>query len=990
MKTPFSIFSRAMNLVALVCLVAAAAPSDLSAQMAVGDPGAVVEGAVRNAATNVRLRGAVVEIPAIGRQTVSDDNGRFSFLDLPAGEHTLVTSYIGLQPQRAIVAVGAGQRATRDFELTADIYKLEAFRVAGEREGNAAAITQQRNSPTLKNVVALDAMGNLSNENPGDLLTAFVPGVTAELDATGDVTSINIRGAASAFNTVNIDGNPQASTFGFTRGYRMFAISGALFDEIEVVKARTPDMPADALGGSVNMKTRSSLSMKEKRRFSFKAAARWAPPFFDHTPMRRDHPLHPILNAGYQEVFDVLGGRRNFAVSLNAFYSENANGIFTVIEDYAFTTASPAYVWDYRTTDQYYNRRQRALNLKFEYQLSSHTRVVLGLLSNDASTLFDHRLTMRAFTGRTLATIGANGQPTGTGAIMPGFTDTFTEVRNVAASAVQLNSTLFDFRAAERKITLGVRHEFDRWSLDYDIDANESHPVLGNAGGGIFTMDVTGVGWTLDKSKSATYPTFLQTSGPSIYDGASYRNGLLVTRNNDRFTNNVNASANARYQLPITVSSAVKTGLRYRTNKVREQGRDRRWNYVGTASLGTLVDPTIKTTDEERTGKFLPYPSSSYLLAQTRDNPRAWAEDGYFAAAAKFTGTRDATEEIRAAYASADAKFGPVSVLAGLRGERTDVESHGFVPSRVATATAQRTADPAGSARADNNNTRALDGRYTHWFPGAHATYRATSHWQARLNWSNNVGRPALANYLPRETASATAQTLNINNPSLKPQYTENIDAGLEYYFEPIGLVSAGVFSNHIRNYLVTATTGTVASGVNNGYNGDYAGYSIINRTNGGSAEVRGFEFSYQQQLTFLPGALKGLGVFANYTRVTAEGDYGGAAVRSGKEIADYIPESFNLGLSYRYRGFGGRIRVNHTDTFLTDYSVDPSQRRYQAPRTQTNLSVSYQFRSGVQVFADLFNVFNEPQTFYRFAPNRLASKIIAETTMTFGVSGKF
>jgi hypothetical protein len=153
---------------------------------------------------------------------------------------------------------------------------------------------------------------------------------------------------------------------------------------------------------------------------------------------------------------------------------------------------------------------------------------------------------------------------------------------------------------------------------------------------------------------------------------------------------------------------------------------------------------------------------------------------------------------------------------------------------------------------------------------------------------------------------------------------------------------------------------------------------------------VRGFEFSYQQQLTFLPGALKGLGAFANYTRVTAEGDYGGAAVRSSKEITDYIPESYNLGLSYRYRGFGGRVRVNHTSKFLTDYSADPSQLRYQAPRTQTNLSVSNQFRNGVQVFADLFNVFNEPQTFYRYTESRLASKIIAETTMTFGLSGKF
>ena len=59
--------------------------------------------------------------------------------------------------------------------------------------------------------------------------------------------------------------------------------------------------------------------MKEKRRLTYALSARFAPSFTEQIPMRRDHPSHPLLNASYQEVFDVLGGARNLGVAVNLF-----------------------------------------------------------------------------------------------------------------------------------------------------------------------------------------------------------------------------------------------------------------------------------------------------------------------------------------------------------------------------------------------------------------------------------------------------------------------------------------------------------------------------------------------------------------------------------------------------------------------------------------------------------------------------------------------
>jgi hypothetical protein len=48
--------------------------------------------------------------------------------------------------------------------------KLAQFVVTAEREGNAAALTRQKNADNVQNVIAMDALGVLANDNPAELL----------------------------------------------------------------------------------------------------------------------------------------------------------------------------------------------------------------------------------------------------------------------------------------------------------------------------------------------------------------------------------------------------------------------------------------------------------------------------------------------------------------------------------------------------------------------------------------------------------------------------------------------------------------------------------------------------------------------------------------------------------------------------------------------------------------------------------------------------
>ena len=942
----------------------------------------VVTGSISNAGTGNLLEGAKVEIPALGLVVLADNTGRYVLTGVSAGTHEVVASYLGLDVARSSVVVGAGQRAVRDFDLTAAIYKLQEFKVTGEREGNALALTAQRNSANVKNVVALDAYGNLPNMSAGELAVRL-PGVASQLDDEGNVTGLIIRGQPSTMNRVNVDGQLMSNVGGFNRQFQTHSLTGAMFEQLEVIKGQLPDQTADSLGGSVNLKTRSPLNMKERRRFGYSFGVRWAPHFYPHTQERRNHPIHPLTNFSYQEVFDVLGGSRNLGVAVNLFYSENVNAPSSMQFDYQNTPDAPAYLWDFRTQNQFNNRTQKSINVKAEYRLAEHTKLIFSAIYNDAFEKTDTLYTTRAFSAQTIAG-GTAAAPTGTGAVLPGFTDTRTEIRNVAGSNFEISSILRRFLNRTRLFGLGAEHEFDRWSIDYDANYSQTHNNLGHEPGGTLTMRVPNVGWIIDTA-NPEQPQFTQTSGPSIYDIANYRTAVtLLTRNDARDVEVLNARANVRYRLPVEVPATLKAGAFYRDQMVAEIGRRRQWGYLATAPAMTATFPNVFAFPG---ASRLPYvnPRSAY---EATGNAALWAEDLYFRTADAFQTTRSATEKITAGYVQGQAKFGRLGVLGGVRSEKTKVSGFGYV--RVRPATSAQIPDPVARARNDWDNPVNNAGSYTRSFPSIHFTYDFTERLRAQASWSTSFGRPAFTNLVPTATISDPNQTVTISNPSVGPQYSENMDVSLQYYLRPAGVVSLGYFRKDIEDYILTTDIGIVGVGADNGFEGSYPGYRLLASRNAGQAKVNGWEFDYRQQLTFLPDWLQGFAVSANYTFLSTEGDFGGGTVRSDKEVAGFIPLTGNAGLTYGRGKYRFSAQLNYTGNYLATFSATPQRNIYRAERTIVNFGLGYQWKPAVSFFLDLANAFNEPQQAYIGYENRQQRVINAGQAVTFGVNGRF
>src|SRR5882724_5812988 len=113
----------------------------------------VVSGVVRNTATDAFLEGAEVTVAGTRLSTLTSRDGSFQLSHVPSGTQKITVFYTGLDAQTVEVEVNPSKAANVQVALTSDTYVLAAVQVTGRREGNAAALTEQRNAINVVNVV---------------------------------------------------------------------------------------------------------------------------------------------------------------------------------------------------------------------------------------------------------------------------------------------------------------------------------------------------------------------------------------------------------------------------------------------------------------------------------------------------------------------------------------------------------------------------------------------------------------------------------------------------------------------------------------------------------------------------------------------------------------------------------------------------------------------------------------------------------------------
>lgn len=204
------------------------------------------------------MKGVIISLQENGKSTTSDQRGNFAFSGLKPGQYKLNFSYIGYDSKTQTVQVVADQVARLNMELGTEIVELDTFVVRGQAIGQARALNRQRSSLGLSNFVSADAVGRFPDQNVAESLQRL-PGLSIEKDQ-GEGRFVSIRGIDPNLSNVSIDGVILPAPEGESRSVALNVIPNDILETIQVSKVITPDMDADAIGGSINIETKSALS----------------------------------------------------------------------------------------------------------------------------------------------------------------------------------------------------------------------------------------------------------------------------------------------------------------------------------------------------------------------------------------------------------------------------------------------------------------------------------------------------------------------------------------------------------------------------------------------------------------------------------------------------------------------------------------------------------------------------------------------------------
>jgi TonB-dependent receptor len=346
----------------------ALAVSLLATSVARAQSEGTVTGHVINEATGNALANAVVSLAGTANSVVTDRDGRFVLLRVPTGPQSLQVTYTGLNARTIAVTVSPGLNNVPQIALSSDVYKMDTFVVAGVREGNSLAIAAQRNAPNLKTIVATDAYGNLADGNLGEFLKR-VPGIGVG-DAVDEVTQVRVRGAGAEHTAVTMDGTrlPSPQAKGDSRDFAIDQLPADFIERIEVIKAPTPDMDGDAIGGTVNLITKSAFDT-QRRYLQYAVGA-------NHRTLGKMTSYF-----GSMQYSDVYGKERNLGMFLTASYSETDRPQDYLQLEYDQPAGVPN-LRSFRLQPDYKGRKRTGAGLRFDYRLSPNSSVSAGLMYN--------------------------------------------------------------------------------------------------------------------------------------------------------------------------------------------------------------------------------------------------------------------------------------------------------------------------------------------------------------------------------------------------------------------------------------------------------------------------------------------------------------------------------------------------------------------------------------------------------------------------------
>jgi len=888
---------------------------------------------------------------------------------LVAGSASAQTAESSGTPTGAAQAASSGQAE----ESTGDIV------VTGIRRANNAAIEAKRSAVNILDAVGTSDVKALPDTTIVEAIRripglSIIPTTDNEHPQDEAVTPV-VRGLGPAYNNVTIDGlqiaspgTPNTILGSLARGARLDILPASMVSQIQVVKSFTADLDPNAVGGAINIVTRSAFEDGGRTFMTMDAALghnndvgeprKQKDPGYRisataSTTFGPDHIFGLTLSGNYQTLSSFTEEHATHDVNYYTFY-DNAGAATSIANPLNLGNGRPV-----PRRDTYWfaqnDRTRWGVVGKFEARPSDAFR---AYISGGYFYFKDHyqrnELVIDPLNYNTVQnqtdTSGTYNQAN----IQIGFIDDNT------INKTRMGQVGVDWRPGEKHV-LQLRGGLSYATYD------EKYPMFKYAT--IGSRPAPGGGGIAD---------FASTNFPITYDTSKFNQAFRVPET--AFYNLTNYAV--LYYRPEVSRQSSDRILTLRADYDYNRGPDDRgFNFAAGASY--IDDKPVYGIDRNNfvpntsgplmtldtaAGPTVPLGFNSPLNLLTIDPAKALAL--YNSLPASAWNSTDQTafnlqddfshrEHIYGAYALAGYRSDAIVAEAGLHLDDTS-------------QTTQNNIRENGVFRLATTSSS-----YHKWLPSAIVTWHATPSVDLRGAFSKTLGRPSYDSFAARSSVvfgnpgdianPNTAVSVTLGNPDLKPRLSTNYDVSLEWSASR----KYGVFLSVAGFYKDIADEIFTSSSIGYSYNGiNYVNAAVAKPVNASSANIKGVEFGASvNSFGFISPILSGFGATGNVSILKGHLEIPAAGAFTGRSVGYLIGQpshTINASLFYQKDGLELRAAYNHQGKALRA-TLDSIywQDLYWAPRSQLDLSATYTLDNGVAFYAQAANVTHSARTSY-------------------------
>ena len=899
---------RVIRLVSFILLFSSATGSILAEQKVVINKQGTVRGRIVDGSKQI-LPGASIYIDKLHTGVTSDINGFYTLPNLDPGTYTLKVRYVGYDPVLINITIPEGKTLEKDVVMKEGV-ELQEVVIGGALQGQNRAINAQKSNLGITNIVSADQVGKFPDSNIGDALKR-ISGINVQYDQ-GEARFGQVRGTSADLSSVTINGNRVPSAEGDTRNVQLDLIPADMVQTIEVNKVITPDMDADAIGGSINLVTKNS---PYKRIISATAGSGWN---------KVSEKAQTNLGFTYGDKFfnDKLG------LIVSASYQYAPSGSDNTEFEWGQTDAGELYLKNYEIRQYYVTRERQSYSAALNWDITSNHKLFFkGIFNNRNDWENRYRTTLKDLNKKSV--------------------DNTADVRIQTKGGTPDNKNARLEQQRTMDFTLGGEHLLGKVSVDWNVSyakASEERP------------NERYIDYVLKKQKFT--PDLSDLRKPYYSPQSGYKMTLDNSFSLKEVTEEQEDIQEKDFKLNLNLELPLRKGefgnkLKF-GGKLVAKSKDKDKDYYEYEPLnedGFDISSFTNIVSQNRDG-FMPgdkYKAGSFISKDYLGNL-----DLNNSSLFKKTQNLDeiavgfnAKETVTAGYLRFDQNLGKKwKMMAGVRLENTHIKYSGM---------------NYDANKDELTHTAESKKSYLNVLPSLLVKYDANDELKVRASFTNTISRPKYSALIPNVNITKDDE-ISMGNPDLDATISYNLDLSADYYFKSIGLVSAGVFYKRINDFIVDQRISDYI------YNGETY-QKFTQPKNAGNADLLGVELGYQRDFGFIAPALKHFGFYGNYTYTytrVSDFNFEGRENESGLRLPGSPKNTANASLYYERSGLNVRLSYNYASAFIDEMGKTKFEDRYYDAVNYLDLNASYTFAKHYTFYVEANNLLNQPLRYYQ------------------------